>query len=97
MTTLFYKIPPHFPLPACARLKWPKGVPRLAGFGKWFDETHHPELVEGEGRPACAKPRLCGTKAGGRFSNDHANSILRALIKVKVGKLIRFDAHPEKW
>ena len=19
-------------------------------FGKWFDETHHPELVEGEGR-----------------------------------------------
>jgi hypothetical protein len=22
------------------------GIPR---FGKWFDETHHPELVEGEG------------------------------------------------
>ena len=24
----------------------PDGIPL---FGKWFDETHHPELVEGEG------------------------------------------------
>jgi hypothetical protein len=49
MRTLFYKIPPHLP--------FPKGVPRFAGFGKWFDETHHPELVEGEG-PACLREAL---------------------------------------
>ena len=24
-------------------------MPFLPLFGKWFDETHHPELVEGEG------------------------------------------------
>jgi len=28
----------------------PKGEIVIPLFGKWFDETHHPELVEGEGR-----------------------------------------------
>jgi hypothetical protein len=45
---------------------------RIPLFGKWFDETHHPELVEGEGLPARrtntlagnAHPRI-GTLAGG--------------------------------
>ena len=27
----------------------PKGEIGILLFGKWFDETHHPELVEGEG------------------------------------------------
>jgi hypothetical protein len=26
----------------------PKGEIVIPLFGKWFDETHHPELVEGE-------------------------------------------------
>jgi hypothetical protein len=34
MTTLFYKIPPHLPLPAPGRENIPKGVPPFAGFGK---------------------------------------------------------------
>jgi hypothetical protein len=48
MTTLFYKIPPHLPLPAFGRKKIPKGG-TIPLFGKWFDKAHHPELVEGEG------------------------------------------------
>ena len=53
--TLFYKIPPHLPLP--------KGG-KLPLFGKWFGEAHHPELVEGEGPPVCVprtgQGRFCG-------------------------------------
>jgi len=40
MKTFICKIPPNLPLPK-------GGIIPL--FGKWFDETHHPELVEGEG------------------------------------------------
>jgi hypothetical protein len=55
MTTLIYKIPPNLPLPSGSEAalgrrlgRRPKGgiIPL---FGKWFDETYHPELVEGEG------------------------------------------------
>jgi len=35
-------------LPAFGREKIPKGG-TIPLFGKWFDEAHHPELVEGEG------------------------------------------------
>ena len=48
------KIPPSFPLP--------KGG--ISIFGKWFDEAHHHELVEGEGlgeiaiEPATRNPQL---------------------------------------
>jgi hypothetical protein len=42
-------------------------------FDKWFDETHHSELVEGEGR-------ACLPVGRGRFSNDYVNSILRPYI-----------------
>jgi hypothetical protein len=41
MKTFICKIPLNLPLPK-------GGIIPL--FGKWFDETHHPELVEGEGR-----------------------------------------------
>jgi hypothetical protein len=47
MATFIYKIPPTLPLP--------KGG-RIPLFGKWFDETHHPEFAEGEGR-ACLPDR----------------------------------------
>jgi len=54
--TLIYKIPPTLP--------FTQGGITL--FDKWFDKTHHPELVEGEGRPACAKPLR--RRQGGDFS-----------------------------
>jgi len=40
MKTFICKIPANLPLAK-------EGIIPL--FGKWFDETHHPELVEGEG------------------------------------------------
>ena len=63
MKTFICKIPPNLPLPSGSEtaLSEPEALlSRRLGrrqkggiiplFGKWFDETHHPELVEGEGR-----------------------------------------------
>jgi len=44
-------------------------------FGKWFDETHHPELVQGEGLLACAEPRLPKPCAASRRSGEAGGEI----------------------
>ena len=50
-------------------------------FDKWFDETHHPELVEGVGQACLPRPRSGPEPVGrGRFSNDYVNSILEPFI-----------------
>ena len=61
MKTFICKIPLNLPLPKGGATVQSRithfnpGIGPLAPdgiiplFGKWFDETHHPELVEGEG------------------------------------------------
>ncbi len=51
-----------------------KGVPLFAGFGERFEEAQHPDIAEGERRPACAK--LLRRRSGERFSETYLSVVI---------------------
>ena len=75
ITTLICKIPPNLPLPVFDRKKSTKGrnYPSLAIFF----------LPHRQARGATCLREAASAKAGGRFSDDYVNPILRPLITLQ--------------
>ena len=49
--------------------------PAFRGIWQMVRLAPHPELVEGEGRPACAKSRFAGRRQGGDSLNNMSSEL----------------------